>query len=368
MIKVKYPSNIKTLKDNYVKIFNRSISSMEEKWEPYKNLLGREISLKDLLTGDFQFLVGVYYDYKNIVITEEQETAFNDNFDYDYHHDKIAGFFMDKDNGFDLHTCHYCNMAYINAYGLGMTYRDHLAFVNGASKAEWRAIFKESSLSDAEIDQIIKERPFASLSQFNKKKYLHKKIESYKGMCLNDNANHFDLDHLLPRSKCPILGLSLFNFVPSCQVCNEKLKHDIEIGTNKEEWLKISPTYSKSKLCDDMVIKMIPESSCTTFFDLRKNNGNYQLSFEPRNVKVYDRYIQTFKLQDRYNYHKELALQILDLKERYPEEKRKEISRLLSPSGPERYSELQINEDIFRERISKDRCFSKLRNDMLKHN
>ena len=368
MIKVKYPSDLKTLKDKYLKIFKND--SLETAWNIHKSELRLNASLEDLLTGEFPSLVDIYYKYKKCTISKDQKKELKNVFNYDYFHDKIAKFFMDKDNGFDFHTCHYCNMAYINAYGIGTTYRNHLDFVNHASKAEWRAKFEEKQLPDNKIDKIIEKRPFKTLEEFNnfKPKFLFKKIEDYVGMSLVNSANHFDLDHLLPKDKCPILGLSLFNFVPSCSVCNEKLKKEKEIGKTKKQWLNISPTFSESTLCDDMVIKMIPESSCSTFFDLRKNHDNYRLLIEPRNIEVYNRYIQTFKLQDRYNYHKELALQIMDLKERYPEEKRKEISRLLGEKGSEIYSESQIYEDIFWDKFGLDRCFSKLRNDMLKHN
>nr|WP_307992105.1 hypothetical protein [uncultured Niameybacter sp.] len=38
-----------------------------------------------------------------------------------------------------------------------------------------------------------------------------------------------DLDHYYPKSKYPFLALSLYNFVPSCQICNSRFKLDKEI-------------------------------------------------------------------------------------------------------------------------------------------
>ncbi len=35
-----------------------------------------------------------------------------------------------------------------------------------------------------------------------------------------------DLDHFYPKSKYPYLALSLFNFIPSCQICNSRFKLD----------------------------------------------------------------------------------------------------------------------------------------------
>lgn len=191
-------------------------------------------------------------------------------------------------------------------------------------------------------------------------------------MSLESNANHFDLDHLLPKSKCLIIGLSLFNFVPSCQVCNEKLKKDQEFAKTKGEWVRISPTYAGSHFDDEVTIKLVPETTCSTFFELAANKDKYHLEFDTNGVEVYDEYINVLKLKDRYNYHKQIALHILDLKERYPIEKRKEISRLLSAqeteNGSVKYSEAQIEADILQEEFNQDRCFAKLRRDMIHKN
>ena len=220
----------------------------------------------------------------------------------------------------------------------------------------------------------IDNRPYVSLEDFNQKKYLHNKIELYKGFSLNAPHNHFDIDHLLPKSICPIVGLSLFNFVPSCQVCNEKLKKAKELADTLYGWLKISPTYQDSDFDDNVPIKLVPLEHSSTFFDLQRNNGNYRLKFQTNGDSGYEKYVSLFKLQDRYNYHKNLALHILDLKERYPIEKRKEICRLLSAqeidsdSAKSKYSEAQIEADILQEEFNQDRCFAKLRRDMIHKN
>ena len=370
MIKITYPSDLEKLKNKYLDIFGDNLKKMKRRW---KKVRLHDIEIEDLLVGDFNSLVDKYIQYKSENISERNTRIYNKIFDYEYYHDRIAKFFMDKENGFNLHTCHYCNTAYINAYGIGTTYSTHLEFANRASIAEWRAIFKESTLPDDKIKQIIDCRPFQTLEDFNRGKFLPKKIEMYKGMRLDDNANHFDLDHLLPKSVCPIIGLSLFNFVPSCQVCNEKLKKDKELGRNQDEWKKISPTYSGSSMADDVVIKLKSRETCSTFFGLNEKSDNYYLDFDTNGEDVYERYLEIFRLKDRYNYHKAFALRILDLKQRYTEEKCDQISRMLSAGLPDNeekryYSKEQITEDIFQEKFGEDRCFSKLRKDMLEHN
>lgn len=41
-----------------------------------------------------------------------------------------------------------------------------------------------------------------------------------------DKKTTADLDHYYPKSKYPFLALSLYNFIPSCQICNSRFKGD----------------------------------------------------------------------------------------------------------------------------------------------
>lgn len=367
MIKVRYNLVLNTLKANYLKIFD--LASMATLWKPFESTFG--MKMEDLLTADFDRLVDVYLQYKVTKLSQDQIDVLNSLFNYKSYQPKLAWFFMNPENKFDFKTCHYCNMAYVNAYGKGDSYKTILDFVNRATASEWRYWFKEDELTDISIGKIIKEQPFATLEEFNKKKYLWKRIERYKRMTMAADANHFDLDHVLPKAMCPITSLSLFNFVPSCQVCNEKIKKDAELATTKGDWLKISPTYSGSNFDDAVTIKLVPEVSCSTFFELMKNRENYRLDFDMPE-EVYENYVTLFRLHDRYNYHKLRALHILSLKERYSEKKLDEISRMLSKKydGKDEnlYSESQVREDIFHLDLEEDECFSKLRKDMMERN
>ena len=367
MIKVKYNIDVKTLRDRYLNIFD--LASMRAIWSPFELVF--RMKLEDLLIADFEKLVDLYYQYKKTKLTTGQISVLENLFDYEKYQPKLAWFFMNPENKFDFTTCHYCNTAYVNAFGLGDTYLNVLDFVNHATGADWRYWFNEKELSDDNIDKILKKKHFNNLAEFNKQKYLWKRIELYKRMAMAPDANHFDLDHVLPKKKCPITALSLFNFAPSCQVCNEKLKKDEELADNKADWLKVSPTCDRNSFDHDVTIKLIPEVSCSTFFELRQNRENYWLEFEMPSG-VYENYDALFRLSDRYNYHKQLALRILDLKERYSEEKLEEFSRMISKrfddKNESKYTEEQVKEDIFGLDFSKDRCFSKLRKDMMDRN
>ena len=82
---------------------------------------------------------------------------------------------------------------------------------------------------------------------------------------------------------------------------------------------------------------------------------------------LFEKSVNLFRLEQRYNYHKIFALRLLDLKERYSKGNIKMISNLLQENGFERYTEQQIYEDIFGEEYSAvgQRCFNKLKKDVL---
>ena len=42
----------------------------------------------------------------------------------------------------------------------------------------------------------------------------------------NDEKTSADLDHYYCKSRYPFLALSVYNFVPSCQICNTLFKGD----------------------------------------------------------------------------------------------------------------------------------------------
>lgn len=49
---------------------------------------------------------------------------------------------------------------------------------------------------------------------------------AYTGVFSTDEEvrRTFDVDHFFPKSEYPMFSLSLYNFVPSCQVCNSRVK------------------------------------------------------------------------------------------------------------------------------------------------
>ena len=182
-------------------------------------------------------------------------------------------------------------------------------------------------------------------------------VNSYQSGKLK--RNHFDLDHFLPKCCCPITSLSIFNFVPSCPICNERLKRDRLLGKNIGETIRLSPTSDKYDFDKRVIISVIPTEAyyCVHYMD---NPDKFKIVFVTRS-KEYENEIELFKLNERYDFHKCEALRLLDLKQDYPDSHIKMIAGLLDRE------EEYIQESIFGEHFVDDnrRVFAKLRRDLI---
>lgn len=169
-----------------------------------------------------------------------------------------------------------------------------------------------------------------------------------------EKKRQFDLDHFIPKDLCPILGLSLFNFIPSCQVCNSRLK----LANVYFRWKKIylySPASTSYTFDKDVRIHLRPSTLRIT----EKKEDRYYVHFHTKNG--YEREVGFFHLEERYEFHKGEAIRLKELKDRYPKSARRLIGRLLHRK------EEDVYEDLFHSKYikNKGRIFSKLHRDIL---
>lgn len=169
-----------------------------------------------------------------------------------------------------------------------------------------------------------------------------------------EKKRQFDLDHFIPKDLCPILGLSLFNFIPSCQVCNSRLK----LANVYFEWKDIhlySPASTNYTFDKDVRIHLRP----TTLRITEKMEDRYYVHFHTRNG--YEREVDFFHLEERYEFHKGEAIRLKELKDRYPKSARRLIGQLLHRT------EEDVYEDLFNSKyiMNQGRTFSKLHRDIL---
>lgn len=348
MIKVEY-SSLKDIKRNYLKIF--PTTDMTSKWKElqrqYPELKRFHFTIEHLLLGNFYTLARIYTIFtqkiNNGIITNSLRREILDIFDYQKYQPNISAFFMNSKHGFKISTCHYCNISYINAYGMGLYYKSKLDFLNLGTDEELK---KHITNSNRNIKIIKANRPYNNLAKFdNLKIWQPARWQRKKSDHIHlFSQNHFDLDHVLDKGKCPIISLSLMNFVPSCQICNQRLKHTSLLGHDIKSWCKLSPTSLLYNFDQNVKIRVIPISHISPI-SYMKNSDNFRIIFDCQDID-YQHFVNIFKLEDRYNYHKIEALRILDLRQRYRPKAILSISKILHRSYLKIYLVLSFQKHI----------------------
>lgn len=158
-------------------------------------------------------------------------------------------------------------------------------------------------------------------------------------------------------------ALSLMNFVPSCPVCNERLKHSHVLGVKGLPYEKLSPTSPKFDFDENAKFLIIPKSTRFTNINKTKYPDLYDLKLDVS--PDYVLYAKIFKLQERYQYHKLTALHWSDLKFRYNWNR---LSMMANAIHDPSFTAKRIHDDIFQKELDKEgkSCFGKLKRDILK--
>ena len=184
-----------------------------------------------------------------------------------------------------------------------------------------------------------------------------------------DLVSTFQLDHFYDKDTYPYLALSFYNLIPSCPTCNSsKIKgtknifeHDSKVGKFKiEKCLK--PNDEKFDFHQKVKFKLFLDDSCKNLHI--KSKDDIDIPLKEQFTDKYDKYIEIFKLNERYKAHKDIVYEMIQKAELYPESRLKELQNLTGIPFQ------QIKKDIFNlidenEDLSKQ-PFSKLIIDMSK--
>jgi len=107
------------------------------------------------------------------------------------------------------------------------------------------------------------------------------------------NGRTSEIDHFHPKEKFPYFAISFYNLIPSCKVCN-KLKMEEEISVNPYE-----------------------EDFKETAFKLDVTNSKFYHSIDGFNLEFHSddkeiqKQIDIFKLDDLYQNHKDIVLELI---------------------------------------------------------
>lgn len=395
MRRIEYPdpNRMKTLLTEYSGIFTSNLTTMQNVYIGLRDSL-RQLSknpnpqsiypdrIDDIFVKRYPELVDMYLDYVQIqgVKSKKKKEALHEKLKKLFHYSgeknatvqayqpKIAVFFMKHSKELGISVCYYCETSFINTYGFSDIFKDVASFLVNADKEMLKRYVRnkhDEEYSDKTITEIYSTclgkdigtvvDTFDSCRYF--KNMTPKKSERIKRLL----HNHFDLDHFLPKSVCPLVGLSFYNFVPSCSVCNEKLKGADRIGeTDKQKLIQLSPTSEQYRFEQEIRIRIDYDSKAQTL-RMQEHPDDFRLEFFPKN-NVYQEMVTEFRLEERYNYHKQIALKLHDL---YQDFAPGHICQLVNMfSGVKSKEEIECQ--IFRGEYTEDnaRCFDKLKRDI----
>lgn len=220
--------------------------------------------------------------------------------------------FFKNENNFTIHTCHYCEMTYINYFTL-----------------------RNGKRTQFDLDHVLDKGkcPLVALSLYN----------------------------LVPAC-------------PTCNGPHIKGMRTISISLEQRK--KISPSSTLYDFENQVKIWIRPKTRNVHNTNFLKNKDDYELDFDTSSDTDYDKEIELLFLKERYNYHKCEALRLADLKTKYTPSKIKEMAKIICSIKHGVRTEMtlaahlmieQIRTDIFGSEYSNrfHRAFGKLHKDIL---
>lgn len=353
MIKISYPDDLEEFKIKYLEIFN--LVQMEQTWTAYKQKYNVNIAytIEEILVADFETL----FDYCFAItypIADNKFKYLQKLFDYKEKQPKIAKFFMQYKDELKLATCYYCNIDFVNTFQNSQEYFNTLDFINNANLDEITQVIGSHKAS-----LIIENRSYTNTLNIltitgigNNSK---DKLEDYQNHL--NQLNHFTLDHLIDKAKNPIAALSIFNFIPSCYSCNSKFKKSLQfINVSTESYR--SPTSENFQFNEEVKFKIMYAEDIKNLEITSLNDFKLYLDTN----KSYQDYTNTFKLNERYVFHKNIVLEIITKKKEYSDSNIDEMVRIIGKSAEEIKKDL-YGKEIFDGELQ-EKPFTKLKRDI----
>lgn len=167
----------------------------------------------------------------------------------------------------------------------------------------------------------------------------------------------FQLDHFYDKGTYPYLALSFYNLIPSCATCNSK-----KVKGSESMIDTIAPNSKDFRFHEKVKFKLYLDKNCKNLHV--KDKDDIEIRLKEQFSKEYEKYIEVFKLNERYKAHKDIVYDMIERAELYPDSRLKELQDLTGIPFQ------QIKKDIFNlieenEDLSK-KPFSKLIKDISK--
>lgn len=335
MIKMNYgdTSHQDTLERTFQSLLDNAAVRQKEWTRLRKRLYGLDNTLKTILPTQlkemmilpYTALAEIYEKYVGLGLSKTDiiHIDLKALFSYDAHINSkgnkykalssdFIGFFKNENNGFEIHTCHYCNMAYINYFNSD----------NGKR-------------TQFDLDHVLDKGrcPIVALSLYN----------------------------LVPAC-------------PTCN--GPHIKGQRVMSVLLAQRMKLSPTSVHYDFENKVKLWIRPKLAKVHNTNFLKHQEDYEITFDTSLDSDYDMEIDFFYLRQRYNYHKCEALRLADLKVQYTPAKIVEMAKIICNIGKgkkiktipiSRFVINQIRADIFDSGFTDKyhRAFGKLHKDIL---
>ena len=147
--------------------------------------------------------------------------------------------------------------------------------------------------------------------------------------CLSTGKKiYHTFDHFFSKKKYPILSLSFYNLIPSCDNCNRtKSDKDMNLKDYKHPYDVINP------LIDEFKFKIASDS------EILFRTGNYRddqilkIKLDDMGSKFAKNHIDMFKLEDRYSIQKDIAAELIWKSVIYSKPYLDDLEKLLNKTG-----------------------------------
>jgi len=290
-----------------------------------KNKLDYDFEI--LITSSFTELLKIKENIEKKNICKNDKKIISELFKYDGYIQKqyISPFFEKYVNPV---TCYYCNIDFVNVFF--SQYKEKIDFINNAPINELKLIDTDKYIISDEIDKQRSKAYINEIKEINKINEINiTKLDNLKLEEINIQ-NGFTLDHVIDKGEHPYFALSFYNLVPSCYVCNSKLKGSKNIG-------EISPTDISFNFHNDVKFRTNRNNQNLII----KKKEDFELDFKINDKEKYREYINVFHLKERYNFHKTNVIEFIDKKSRYSDSQIQELADFIK-QNPQ-----QLKEDIF---------------------
>ena len=175
-----------------------------------------------------------------------------------------------------------------------------------------------------------------------------------------------DLDHFYPKSLYPFLALSLYNFIPSCQVCNSRFKgykdKDVSVYPYKESFDELGVKFKTSK---EAICEILGEKDSN--FSVKIDYENLE---DEENKKKVENSIGNLGLDRVYKKsHNQYIQDLLYTIEKYPENYLEACVEMFENDNDKKKQLEEYFKDIvkepYRKRIENGEPLAKLTKDIL---